>query len=87
MYNSPMYPAKQVILVTAMTDNDLAGYELVTNRLQTGYDIERRNAHQLASRIKDSEQTLQENGWEVRMQEIGGRRRIYVFVKSESVKA
>ncbi|MCD6161030.1 MAG: hypothetical protein J7K40_01275 [candidate division Zixibacteria bacterium] len=44
------------------------------------------NAHQLASRLKDSEKILADNNWTFSTAEVGSRKRIYTLIRCESVK-
>ena len=44
------------------------------------------NAHQLASRLKDSEKILADNNWTFTLVDSGSRRRIYTLKRRESVK-
>jgi len=75
-------PDRSIIIGTS---NELrTGFAILSKR--TGIKNPFSNAHQLASRLKDSEKILAENDWKIKIEDAGSRKRIYRLTRCESVK-
>ncbi len=75
-------PLQWIIVGTANELN--TAFSILAKR--TGIKNPFSNAHQLASRLKDSEKILAENNWTFTTAEVGSRKRIYRLIRCESVK-